>query len=213
MTTNVSEINQDQASSNTMVRKSRWMGALILVAIFGPMLAAYVIYHSGFGIPLGTINKGDLLPEAKSIADISVSNLNGNEISLIEGKQKWRLLIPSTESCGTSCQKNLYTTRQVHVRLGEKARRVERVLLMPKADIVQKTSLAKDHPKLAYAVVNPIELESLLKSELSAGRNIYEHYYLMDQEGFIMMSYGTEHTGNELLTDVKRMLKYSYQEQ
>lgn len=213
---NSETVKQEAIVSSTPISttKSRLMGFLVIGVIAAPMIAAYVIYKSGMGIPTATVNKGDLLPQAESISSLLITNSSGEKINLISGKKKWRLIIPASNSCDDICVSNLYTSRQVHVRLGEKARRVERVLLMQSVDQSQSVEdyLLDDHPRLVRAVTNSAALESLLSSEVSAGRDIYQRYYLMDQEGYIMMSYGSEHSGGELLKDIKRMLKYSYQE-
>ncbi len=194
--------------------RSRIMGMLVLAIILGPMIAAYIIYKSGVGIPIGTINKGDLLPQAQSIAGLSVATLAGEPLDLISAKKQWRLLIPVPINCTKTCLKNLYTTRQMHIRLGEKARRVERILLLQNAQQIKPMQklLGQDHPRLKWALVNKDELKYLLQSEAELNRDIFQRYYLMDQQGFIMMSYSDVHTGNQLLKDIKRMLKYSYEE-
>lgn len=213
---NTEAANHDPVSSAPTISatKSRLMGFLVIGVIAAPMIAAYVIYKSGMGIPTSTVNKGDLLPQAKSISPLLITDTSGQPIDLITEKKKWRLIIPVTSNCSDACVRNLYTSRQVHIRLGEKARRVERVVLMQSVSQSESVEgyLLDEHPRLIRAVTDTSALQSLLSSEADAGRDIYQRYYLMDQEGFIMMSYGTEHTGGELLKDIKRMLKYSYQE-
>ena len=204
----------DPAPARINAWRSRFMGLLVLAIILGPMIAAYIIYKSGFGIPTGTINKGDLLPQAQSIETLSVTNLAGEPLNLIAGKKQWRLLIPVPINCTKTCLNILYTTRQIHIRLGEKARRVERVLLLQNSQQIESMQklLGQDHPRLKWAMADKFELNALLQSEAELNRDIYQRYYLMDQQGFIMMSYSDDHTGNELLKDIKRMLKYSYEE-
>lgn len=213
---NTETANHEPVSSAPTISatKSRMMGFLVIGVIAAPMIAAYVIYKSGMGIPTSTVNKGDLLPQAQSISPLLITDTSGQSIDLVTQKKKWRLIIPVTSGCDDACVSNLYTSRQVHIRLGEKARRVERVVLMQSASQSESVEsyLLDEHPRLIRAVTDTSALQRLLSSEVEAGRDIYQRYYLMDQEGFIMMSYGTEHTGGELLKDIKRMLKYSYQE-
>ena len=38
-------------------------------------------------------------------------------------------MVPISANCDAACQQNLFITRQVHIRLAEKAARVERILL------------------------------------------------------------------------------------
>lgn len=206
--------NQLKSAKKPSALRSRIMAAIVILVVLAPMLGAYIAYHTGFGISGATVNHGDLLPQAQSTAELNFTDLDGQPISILGEQKQWRILIPASASCSDDCQKNLYTSRQVHIRLGEKARRVERVYVMPNTDISAefKEYLSNEHPKLKLAVVELENFSALLDSDLQAGRNIYDRYYLMDQEGFIMMSYGVEHTGNDLLADIKRMLKYSYAE-
>jgi cytochrome oxidase Cu insertion factor (SCO1/SenC/PrrC family) len=124
--------------------------------------------------------------------------------------KKWRLLVPVPAACADTCQKNLYTTRQVHIRLAEKAYRVERIILS--LDELRPTllkQLANEHP-------NTLRIESSEDRffEWLASANFVEsveqYYYLIDQEGFAMMRYNASHTGQNLLDDIKKLLKFTY---
>ena len=197
-----------------MQRRSRLMGLLVIAIIFLPMVAAYIIHKTGLGIPAGTVNKGELLLPPQAISQLPLHDSSGQALDILAGDKKWRLLIPARGDCDSGCQQSLYLTRQVHVRLGEKAIRVERYYLNIDASLTAETEayLAKEHPRLKVAAVQKRELDALLASTnttddpISTGR-----YFLMDQEGFLMMSYTPEQSGNELLDDIKRLLKYSYE--
>ena len=146
--------------------RNRCTCMLILAIILGPMIAAYIIYKSSFGIPPSTINKGDLLPQAQSIENLSITNISGEPLNLISGKKQWRLLIPVPINCTKTCLNILYTTRQIHIRLGEKARRVERVLLLQNPQQIKSMQklLGQNHPRLKLAMLDKFELNALLHS-------------------------------------------------
>ncbi len=118
--------------------------------------------------------------------------------------KKWRMIIPVSKDCSQACQQKLYMTRQVHIRLGNKANRVERwAIFSNNNDYSQMaSSLQQDHPRLKMAHLKDAVWPKLLDES---------GYFLMDQDGFIMMQYRHHQSGNDLLKDVKKMLKVTYE--
>jgi hypothetical protein len=177
---------------------------------FMPIVAAYFMFFSGVGVPGKTVNSGVLFDRPISLK--ALFGENSSEWLAIKSAPKWRLLIPIGTSCPKACEQNLYTTRQVHIRLGEKSARLERVLINIGGTVGQRISdkVIPEHPR-----IKPLNVHSELWSEwlLSGGLSLdstqQPYYFLVDQEGFAMMYYTAEHHGNALLKDIKRALKYS----
>ncbi|WOX03930.1 hypothetical protein [Microbulbifer pacificus] len=190
---------------------SRWAGIAVFSAVAVPMLAAYIVFYTGLGMPKGTINQGELLTPAKNVTDIELLSDNGDKILLADEAPKWRYLILGGEQCAAECEKLLYTTRQVHIRLGDKAHRVERMLVTADALSEQRLGeLKSEHPRLRFSTVDRQQLDNWLANSdhpKLAGPNAL----LVDQNGFAMMVYDNRNTGNQLLKDIKRLLKYSYE--
>ena len=76
--------------SRNWQKHSQKQGLLILAIIVLPMIAAYVMFKTGWGMPTYTINKGLLLTPPQP-----VSNLN-----LAEKNDKLRHLYPAEKSNG-----------------------------------------------------------------------------------------------------------------
>lgn len=199
----------------SIVQGNRWSSWLLLAAISLPMIMAYVVFSTGWGIPTGTINKGDLVLPATSIESLPIVDREGRSVDLLAGKKLWRWLIIGSNQCEDQCQNNLYLSRQVHIRLGEKAIRLERLYLNtdPRFSSEFSEQLSKEHPKLKQLHINSDDWSELISST-SAGDNALEEksLFVVDQEGFVMMSYDRSHAGADLLDDIKRLLKYSYSE-
>jgi cytochrome oxidase Cu insertion factor (SCO1/SenC/PrrC family) len=204
--------------STTIIKRNRFFGLLILAIVTAPMLLAYVMYQTGWGISSSTTNNGELLTpalsvqELKTIAEDNVFEkmLANKDLTSKSVAKKWRLHVPVTAACADTCQKNLYTTRQVHIRLAEKAYRVERIILsLDELSPTLLKQLANEHP-------NTLRIESSEDRffEWLASANFVEsveqYYYLIDQEGFAMMRYNASHTGQNLLDDIKKLLKFTY---
>jgi hypothetical protein len=214
MSAEVSDSLHPQSLENPSVL-SRWSSWLLLAAIGLPMISAYVVFNTGWGIPTGSINKGDLLLPATSMNQLSVSSSTGETVDLFAGKKQWRWLIVGNNTCGDRCQNNLYLSRQVHIRLGEKAMRLERVYLNTDFQFESDFSkdLAQNHPRLRQLHVNSSDWHQLLASTNAADIELKGgNLFVVDQEGFVMMTYNRSHSGADMLDDIKRLLKYSYDE-
>jgi len=217
---------KSDGQSAAIIKRNRFFGLLILIIVTAPMLLAYVMYQTGWGISSSTTNKGELLTPALSIQDLQVidednvfekmfsnttdnSPLNDDMTKKSTGK-KWRLLVPVTEACSDVCQQNLYTTRQVHIRLAEKAYRVERIILSLDelgSELLQR--LENEHPN-TLRISSSDDLFSQWLAPANIAESAEQYYYLVDQEGFAMMRYDVSHTGQDLLDDVKKLLKFTY---
>lgn len=190
-------------------RNRRTLLAIFFVSVV-PIVAAYVAFYTGLGVPENTVNNGVLLTKPLDIKQLVAGDDDPFAVHVREQK-KWRLLIPTYQDCGSACEDILFTTRQVHIRLGEKSERVERVLVNLSGAAGQRWVEQKiaDHPRL-HTIDLPFNAWQVWIAESGVPLNIEQqpYYLLVDQRGFAMMAYTTEH-GNLLLKDLKRALKYS----
>lgn len=210
--TDKTEMSADDKAAQ---RRGRILGASVMLVVLLPMLIAYGVYFTGFGMPAGTINKGDLLSPPVPISDWQLRNQSGEAWVLEDQPTKWRLLIPGGANCDQACKDNLYLTRQVHIRLGEKGLRVERFYLLTDESLSGSLSehLEQEHTTAKVLHVNGEAMRASLGATNLPGNPLEEgRYFLMDQEGFVMMGYDADQSGNDLLKDIKRMLRYSYEE-
>jgi cytochrome oxidase Cu insertion factor (SCO1/SenC/PrrC family) len=192
-------------------KRNNLYGLLIITAILLPMILAYVMFKTGWGVSGKTTNKGILLTEARSLKELVLRNNEDRLATLYDAdKKQWRILVPVTAVCDKACENHLYLSRQVHIRLAEKAYRVERILLLlDELPPERLDSLKQDHPETVIVNSSTANLTTWLEpNKLSLSPENY--FYLVDQEGFAMMRYGLEHTGQDLLDDIKKLLKFTY---
>ncbi len=197
---------------NTGIKKrNRYYGLLIVVVIVLPMAVAYIMFTTGMGIPSGTTNKGELLVPPQPIQDLVLDNQDDSlKALMLSDKKKWRMLVPVSKLCDEACQNHLYISRQVHIRLAEKAYRVERILLLLDTfSDAELEHLKQEHPSTVVVNSNVSSLNDWLQDTELPEKPI-DYFYLVDQEGFAMMRYDIEHTGQDLLDDVKKLLKFTY---
>ncbi|MFV8782850.1 SCO family protein [Microbulbifer sp. SA54] len=183
----------------------------VLAAVALPIVAAYLVYQTGFGIPKDTVNQGELLLPPQSVAELGLLDDSGETLDLTAESPLWHYLIVSEQGCSDVCAELLYTTRQVHIGLGDKAHRVERILVTDTAlGGPAREEIAKQHPRMRFAVANSQQLKQWLADSDHADQQT-PSVLLVDQEGFAMMVYDHTHSGKQLRQDIKRLLKYSYE--
>lgn len=209
MTTNT--MTDEKHSSKT--KKSNKQLYAILLVTFIPLIAAYVAYYTGWGVPDGTVNQGQLLQPAQDVKPLLLDA--GARDDLFNDSHRWRILIPVRDPCKNACEQNLYVTRQVHIRLGEKAERIERIALNTggvKGEEYLQT-IAEEHPLLTSYNLPKTDWQNWLKAaQMEQATTEQDFYFLVDPQGFAMLIYTEENTGNELLKDIKKILRYSPEE-
>ncbi|MDP5210994.1 hypothetical protein [Microbulbifer sp. 2205BS26-8] len=200
------------SQGRNFARRMKLQGISIVASVALPIVAAYIVFYTGTGLPEGTLNQGELLQPPVNLSRMPFIQ-GEEEVSLIEkDAPKWRYLILSNMTCDKECEQLLYTSRQVHIRLGEKANRVERLLVTGEPLTADETEkLRQEHPRLKVLQLNRESLRTL--QEQTAHQNIANtRAVLIDQQGFAMMAYDNHHSGNQWLKDIKRLLKYSYEQ-
>ena len=183
--------------------------ATILLGLY--MMPSSQEEHDRLLAELGTTNHGKLLLPVKPVADLTLTDSDGDPWDWDEHKPKWRILIPSDASCSGDCQDLLYTTRQVHIRLGKYTSRLERILVVtaPALDGALAEKLVVEHPYLKIVHTGAGAVTDWLADTNSPAVPGRSAAVLVDPAGAAMMTYTTDHAGNEILEDLNHLLKYS----
>ncbi len=160
---------------------------------------------------LGTTNHGTFLLPMTSVSALVLTDEDGNPWRWQDHKPKWRMLIPSGTTCTDECAELLYTTRQIHVRLGKYTHRIERYLVATDGALAPeyREALKTDHPYLKVLQADSNALSQWLASTNSPWQPGQGKVILVDPEGMAMMVYDVGHKGNDMLEDLNHLLKYS----
>ena len=196
---------------NNVPKRSNKTLALILLVSILPIAGAYFVFFTGIGVPEQTVNAGKLISPINHVTEIFA----GEHLDLLEqfrNDKKWRLFLPVTEYCNTECEKIFYTTRQVHIRLGDKSNRLERYAINLAGEKGEQflLGIAEDHPYLRHVNIDRKRWDQWLAStNLDLDLDTTPYYLLIDQEGYAVMGYSSNIHGNDLLKDLKRALKFT----
>ncbi len=172
---------------------------------------------------LGTTNQGVLLSPVVPIDSLNLRSSDGATWRLGQQPRKWRLLIPGGRHCGTNCKNILYTTRQMHVRLGKNSHRLQRVYLSLDGEPDQQTAefFKTEHPYLKVLKGDAGEFTTWVagtNAPWQAGMATpwdtddeqgTMRALVVDQKGNAMLFYQGKHSGNQMLDDFNHLFKYS----
>jgi hypothetical protein len=178
--------------------------ALLLLGIgLAPFVLATFMYYTGWGIPQGRVNHGQLLRPPVAVADLGLVRDNGKPLSAIfdpaVAKRHWLMLVMAPQ-CDERCDHMLYIAHQIHVALGKDADRLRRAFWtqQPPADLAKYPGL--------------IQLRADPAPRTWPGVPAAEHdlqVYLVDPHGNVIMRYPEDTKGKPMLDDLKRLLKLS----
>lgn len=189
---------------------------LKLLGVFGialvPVIAAAVMYFGGVALPTGKTNKGNLLLPPMVLSEQSaISSLLSDDIKK-EGL--WVLMLTGTGECIDVCLERLHTLRQVNVAMGRELSRVGRFYVGDMTDNDQQVVLS-DYPKLKFynasaSALEILEQQAVDKSGLKP-ESIESNWnvWLIDPLGNVVLQYGLENDGYDMIGDLKKLLKLS----
>jgi hypothetical protein len=189
----------EQVSDNPSMIESRRRGrrSMVLIALLFiiPLLLAAWLYASGWR-PGGTVNRGQLIIPPVDVSMIELTPLNGGPVRRFGGQ--WTLVHTADAPCAADCLGRLYDTRQVRIAIGRDIDRVQRfVLLNSPADSLPEAD-REQHPDL-------IMLRAPSGDEFPADGSVF----LVDPLGNLMMRYAPDQPAEDILKDLKRLLKLS----
>ncbi|WP_414674595.1 hypothetical protein [Marinobacter sp.] len=203
--------DQDQADGPgpEQVRRGRRTALLLFVLGFGPILVATVMFYTGWLNPAGHTNNGMLLQPVVPVATLNLETASGQPLEQRFGPDKadprWLLLVAAGE-CGSQCEEMLYLARQVNIALGKNANRLSRAALLGSVPADLESRWARE-----YSLMERLTPAADADPRWPAGINpeTEPRVLLVDPFGNIMMHYGSEHTGKDMLEDLKHLLKLS----
>ena len=158
---------------------------------------------------LGTANRGELLATPVDIRSLALKDVSGKPFDPVAGeKPLWRILIPGSHACDEPCRNMLHFTRQVHTAMGKHRNRIERIYAFAPGDKAEARTVAMDqYPKLQVLYTSAAALAQEL--DIRAGDSSSPAYYVVDPRGWIILAYGADADGKDVMADLKFLLKNS----
>lgn len=211
-TTTAERMDQKDPNDNVspeQVRRGRRTALLLFAIGFGPMIFATIMYYTGWLNPSGHSNNGELIQPPAPMAQMQLQGANGNPLTDRFGPDvpdaEWMMVVVSG-TCAAECEELLYLARQVNIALGKNANRVHRSAWLGTVP----TDLAARWDD-EYSSMERLSVAEGATPQWPAGvaPDHQPRILLVDPFGNVILHYGTEHTGKDMLEDLKHLLKLS----
>lgn len=205
----------NQASDNNngpspeQVRRGRRTAILLFAIGFGPMVFATIMFYTGWLNPAGHTNNGALIQPVVSVQTLNLETASGKPLADRFGpdevEPEWLLLVAAGE-CASECEELLYLARQVNIALGKNANRVSRAAVLGSVPAELEARWQKEYSLMERLVPAPGTTPDWPEG---IDPQSQPRILLVDPFGNLMMHYGSDNTGKELLKDLKHLLKIS----
>ena len=175
-------------------RRGRIQLLLIVLGVVGPMLLATGMYKLQFWVPEGRSYHGELIGNGQTRADLGVQ----------ADEQRWQMLVTAPKDCSVDCQQLVYLARQIQIGLGREAGRATHALAAAQplsSDYDAK--LTREYPQLQRY---PLDAATFGKT---TGDNATPQLWIIDPHGNLVLRYGPNVKGKDLLNDLRHLLKLS----
>jgi len=202
---------QEEADGPTpeRARRGRRTAFLLFALGFGPMILATIMFYTGWLNPAGHTNQGALITPTLPVADLHLETLSGEPLakrfSAAQTDPQWLLVVVAGD-CDSRCEELLYLARQANIALGKNANRVSRAAVLGGIT----GDLAARWPT-EYRLMERLVPAPGTTPAWPAGINPEKEprIMLIDPFGNVMMHYGPENSGKDMLKDLKHLLKLS----
>jgi len=183
-----------EAGASINRNRGRLQLFLILLVAIGPMVMATFMYEFNFWVPEGRSYHGELIANGQSRTELGVQ---ADEV-------RWQMLVTSPGECATDCQHLVYLARQIQIGLGREASRASHGLAAPQPQGAEyEAKLAREYPQLQRYTL------ALDTYRAKVGDNPAPHLWIIDPHGNLVLRYGAEVNGKDLLNDLRQLLKLS----
>lgn len=192
-----------------------------------PIILATLYFRASMENGVNTRSGGVLIQPLLELSRLDLSDAEGEQAylgfdELVAGvdpleyqPRPWQLLYLSSADCDQSCVERVHFLRQIHLRLGREADRVQRAfVLVDKADRALPESLlevfASQQPDLRLLRGKPDWLQQEFAPSAQGRNPVLEHFiYVADPVGNIMLYFTPENTPEDILKDVDKLLDQS----
>lgn len=209
MANRIPQQQESEGPTPEQVRRGRRTAILLFALGFGPMILATVMFYTGWLNPAGHTNQGALISPTVPVADLNLETLSGEPLakrfSAGQTEPQWLLVVAAGE-CDSRCEELLYLARQANIALGKNANRVSRAAALGGIS----GDLAARWPT-EYRLMERLRPVPGTTPAWPAGINpeTEPRIMLIDPFGNVMMHYGPENSGKDMLKDLKHLLKLS----
>jgi len=192
--------------SEQQIRRNRRRLSVLVICLMVPFFLAWAMVRFEVWLPVKTINNGDFIADKEPLHRWPWQSSQAFPDDL---KQHWLLVLVTPDKCSRTCGEWQQRLQQVHKALGKEGDRVRRVLLQPVTagnDLPRALRGMGDGDVRRWHGLTMSTPDWLARPWLkSDGYQVL----VVDPMGNLVTGYADNHTGRDLLRDLRRVLKAS----
>jgi hypothetical protein len=194
MGTVMSPISTSETRPTKRRRKGRLQLIMVLLVAIGPIILATSMYKFQFWVPDTRSFHGELIGTGETRAELGVQS----------DEKRWQLLVTAPNDCDADCQQLVYLARQIQIGLGREASRASHAITTAQPLSAEYDArLAREYPQLQRY---PLDLKRYRQT--APGVELPQ-LWIVDPHGNLVLRYGAEVNGKDLLNDLRQLLKLS----
>jgi len=194
-------------------KRSLLVIGLMIATILGPLLFAWGLLEKGDARQFRLNHHGDLLTSLPNIANMHFYDLHAKEHTTGKALMgKWWLFYVGAQQGDFACEKTLADLRQIHVALGKYAPKLHRAFIADPYNPSHACENTLDSPTAALSVFKLGKRDFhhlILPASNPSDRYDVGEFYLVDPRGNMMMRYSSQAPPQDILSDIKRLLRLS----
>jgi cytochrome oxidase Cu insertion factor (SCO1/SenC/PrrC family) len=174
-----------------------------------PLIGAWFIFYNPEYLPSGRSNKGTLISPVIALESFQFIDENNTTINSQDAyKDYWTMVLFAGDNCDSICRQRIHDMHQIRKALQADYQRVKRLVLV-ETDIVntnlkgyvqgyQGTDLMSQNRDLVVKLKGLISIDK---------QDIVNNVFILDPMQNIMMNYGLQHSDEDILHDMTKLLK------
>lgn len=176
-------------------KKNSWFIKAVWLITLVPLVIAWTMAYTEYGIPTGTKNNGELQKSGLVVSQALIDEQSG----------RWGLIV-ATDACDTTCEQEVYRLQQLFISMGKNQERLHAIWLSTKPKPADNDlSVALDYRNVTFmqdqASVIWFEDNKLAWQDHSI--------WLVDPLGNLVLRFSPDLTGREMMADINWLLKAS----
>ena len=150
-------------------------------------------------------------PQLHPVERTSIGTLVVPQVLLPErmhhAQRRWQAITVVQGKCDDKCRERVWIMRNAYWALGKQAGRGSDALL--RLGGTPDTGLLAVFPDLNLYAMSEAEMQQLVAAHPQLPQPAHLEVWLVDPLGYVVLRYNREHTGNNLLTDWRKLLRIS----
>jgi len=164
---------------------------------------------------IGTRNHGNLINPPVQVDEFNKTTLAGEEYRYDAELKQWAFVNNVSAPCDETCVESLYISRQARSALGKEMTRIRRYAIAQSVEDFTAIDalLSEQHPEIIRLIASD-DLLRMIPKETAGTKPVLnmaprDDFYVVDPNGWLMMQYTEQHSGRQMLDDMKFLLKNS----